>query len=172
METSGEPDSDTPQAILEERLDQHDYEIFRLLNENGRMPDTEIAERVGLSRTAVKRRREKLVDEGILEVLAVIVLQEANLAYADVRIQIDNNATREERDELIQRLIHSSLFYSVDSVLGEYDILTRGWHATLGELKRFVEDLLEESDVVAEYDIMPLVHTWKAWDKVIDEPDT
>jgi DNA-binding Lrp family transcriptional regulator len=171
MDCPENPNPDTPQAILEERLDEYDYEIFRLLNENGRMPDTEIAERVGLSRTAVKRRREKLVDEGILDVLAVIVLQEADLAYADVRIQVSNQATRQERDELIARLIDSSLFYSVDSILGEYDILARGWHASLGELKRYIEDLLVESNVVVEYEITPLVHTWKAWDKVLDEPE-
>jgi len=172
-ETDGDRDADpnSPQAILEAHLDEHDYEIFRALNENGRISDTELAERVGLSRTAVRRRREKLVDEGILEVLAVIVLQEADLAYADVRIWIEQGATRAERDALIGLFVDSDLFYSVDSTMGDGDLLVRGWHASLGEFKRFFEDLLEGVTVIDDYHVTPIVKTWKAWDKVLDRPD-
>ncbi|RLM76858.1 AsnC family protein, partial [Halobellus sp. Atlit-38R] len=40
-------DPNTPEAVLENYLDEHDYEIFRALNANGRISDTELAERVG-----------------------------------------------------------------------------------------------------------------------------
>lgn len=162
----------SPQAILEDRLDENDFKIFEALNENGRMSDTELAERVGLSRTAVRRRRENLVESGILKVLAVIVLQEADLAYADVRISLQSSASSADRNDLIEELVDADLVYSVDSVLGEFDLFARGWHASLGELKTYFWELLEDETIVVDYEITPVVDTWKAWDRELDRPES
>lgn len=167
----GEPRPDTPRAILEDELDEEDFKIFRALNENGRMSDTELAERVGLSRTAVRRRREKLSDSGVLEVLAVLVLQETDLAYADVRVTVDKSAPSDMRDQLIESLIDAELVYSVDSCLGEYDLFVRTWHASLNDVKSYIWDLLDDHEAVAEYDIIPVVKTWKAWDRKLARPE-
>lgn len=161
---------DTPRAVFKEYLDEHDYQIFSALNENGRMSDTDLAERVGLSRTAVRRRREKLVESGVLEVLAVLVLQEANLAYADVRVVLDQAASSDERDRLIANLVDAELVYSVDSVLGDHDLLVQAYHSSLGRVKTYIWDLLEDEPAVANYDITPVVKTWKAWDRELDRP--
>ncbi len=165
-----EPQSDTPQAILEDLLDEHDYEIFEALNENGRMSDTELAERVGLSRTAVRRRREKLAESGFLKILAVLVLQEGDLAYGDVRVSLDQCVGPDTREDLIERLIDAELVYSLDSCLGEYDLFVRAWHESLDELKAYVWDLLGSEDAVEAYDITPVVKTWKAWDRELNRP--
>lgn len=162
----------SPQEILENQLDENDYKIFEALNENGRMSDTELAERVGLSRTAVRRRRENLVESGTLKVLAVIVLQEADLAYADIRISLQSTASSADRNTLIKKLVNADLIYSVDSVLGEFDLFVRGWHASLGELKSYFWELLEDEAIVADYEITPVVDTWKAWDRTLGTPES
>lgn len=167
----GEGDGpDTPSAILRDHLDEHDYQIFEALNENGRMSDTELAERVGLSRTAVRRRREKLTDSGVLEILAVIVLQEADLAYADVRVTLEQGAGAEDRSRLIERFIDAELVYSLDSCLGDHDLFVRAWHVSLGDLKRYIWDIMEEESAVAEFEITPVVKTWKAWNRELERP--
>jgi Lrp/AsnC family transcriptional regulator, leucine-responsive regulatory protein len=163
---------DTPQAILEDHLDEHDYRIFKALNEDGRMSDTELANRVDLSRTAVRRRREKLKESGILEVLAVIVLQEANLAYADVRVQLDQSTKAKSRDGLIEKLIDAELVYSLDSCIGDHDLFVRTWHASLGAVKSYIWDLLDGESAVESYEITPVVKTWKAWDRELDRPSS
>lgn len=160
----------SPRTILENQLDEDDYKIFEALNENGRMSDTELAERVGLSRTAVRRRRENLIESGILKVLAVIVLQEADLAYADIRISLHSSATSTDRNELIETLVDAELIYSVNSVLGEHDLFVRGWHASLGDLKSYFWGLLEDKPIVDDYEITPVVNTWKAWDRELNRP--
>jgi len=73
-----------PQVVelLEETMDHKDYLIFRELNENGRLSDTELAERVGLSRTAERGRRKKLQEDGILEIFALLVFKKADYRYA------------------------------------------------------------------------------------------
>ncbi|WP_049996231.1 Lrp/AsnC family transcriptional regulator [Halococcus sediminicola] len=167
---SAASDKHSPQRILEEHLDELDYQIFEALNENGRMSDTELADRVGLSRTAVRRRRENLTESGILEVLAVVVLQEANLAYADVRISLNRGVDSQQRNEFIRTLIEAELLYSVDSIMGDHDLFVRGWHSTLGNLKTYLWKLLESQPAVADFTISPVVHTWKAWDRELDLP--
>lgn len=170
MSDTDQLNPDTPQAILEEYLDENDYCIFKALNENGRMSDTELAERVGLSRTAVRRRRENLVESGILKVLAVVVLQEADLAYADVRIQLDQMAKADHRDALIEKLIDADLIYSVDSCIGDHDLFVRMWHASLGAIKAYVWRMLEDEPAIEHYEITPVVKTWKAWDRELERP--
>lgn len=169
-ENQNDPPADSPEAILRAHLDDQDYQIFEALNENGRMSDTELADRVGLSRTAVRRRRENLTESGILEILAVIVLQEADLAYADVRVSVDQSVGRTKRDALIERLLDAELVYSLDSCLGDYDLFVRTWHTTLNDVKAYVWDLLDDDPAVDGYDITPVVKTWKAWNRELDRP--
>lgn len=48
-------------------LDGFDNEIIHLLKENARMTYSEIGERIGLSRTAVKNRMKALEESGIIQ---------------------------------------------------------------------------------------------------------
>lgn len=166
--TNGE--RSVPQQILEEYLDEHDYQIFQKLNEDGRISDTELAEEIGLSRSAVRRRRENLIERGAVDVLAVIVLQELDLAYADVLVDLDKDAASEERSELISKLIDEDLIYSLDSCLGQYDLFVRLWHESLGDVKSYTWELFADEPIVDSYEVVPMVHTWKAWDKELDRP--
>lgn len=166
----GEQDVSLQQEVLREYLDATDYEIFQALNEDGRMSDTELAERVGLSRTAVRRRREQLLDDGLLDVLAVVVLQEGGFAYGDVLVYLDNSVSVRERERLIEQLIDAELIYSVDSCLGEYDLFVRLWHHSMNELKSYVWKQFEQEPAVEDFTLVPVAKTWKAWDKELDRP--
>lgn len=54
-------------------IDGIDNKIINLLLENGRMPFSEIAEQVNLTRTAVKNRITALEEKGIIEGYRVII---------------------------------------------------------------------------------------------------
>lgn len=161
-------ENDEVRTILEESLDETDYQIYRVLNQDGRISDTEIAERVGLSHTAVRRRREKLVEEGVLDVLAVLILQEADLAYADVRVKLSQEPTPEEIEAFVQDLLYEELIYEIDEYMGRYDLLVRVWHSSLRNLKQYVNEQLQTRTEVESYEIEPVIKTRKAWHKVID----
>lgn len=158
------------QQILEDYLDEHDYHIFQKLNENGRISDTELAEEIGLSRSAVRRRRENLIERGAVDVLAVIVLQELDLAYADVLVNLHKDASTGKRSEFISQLIDEDLIYSLDSCLGKYDLFVRLWHESLSDIKSYTWELFADESIVDSYEVVPMVHTWKAWDKELDRP--
>lgn len=165
--SDGWVENDEVKSILEEQLDERDYQIFKALNENGRISDTELSEQVGLSRTAARRRREKLQQDGIIDVLAVIVLQEADLAYADVRVSFSTDATQAEVDAFVDDIVECELVYEVSEYLGSTDMLVRAWHASLHELKGYVSERLRGNSVIEEYEIAPIVRTRKAWQKIL-----
>ncbi|WP_458208842.1 winged helix-turn-helix transcriptional regulator [Haladaptatus sp. NG-SE-30] len=110
-------ENDKVREILQEHLGETDYAIYRELNTLGRISDTELGERVGLSWTAARRRRKKLIEEGIIDILAVMVLQRAELAYADIRLCFDTAATNEDVNKFIDQFIQEELIYEIDEYI-------------------------------------------------------
>lgn len=161
-------DNESIKRILEEKLDEKDYQIFQVLNQNGRISDTELGERVGLSRTAARRRRRNLQEEGVLDVIAVLILQEVEMAYADVRVKFSTESPPGEIDAFVEGLLHEELIFEVDEYMGEYDLLLRIWHATLRDVKTYTNQLLQSSQVVESYETHPVIRTRKAWHKVFN----
>lgn len=53
-------------------LDQLDREIIRLLQYDGRMPFTQIAEKVGVSEGTVRRRVTQLTESGIMQIVGIV----------------------------------------------------------------------------------------------------
>jgi Lrp/AsnC family transcriptional regulator for asnA, asnC and gidA len=52
-------------------LDDADKAIIELLQEDGRMPYTRLASSVGLSEAAVRQRVQRLVDDNVVQIVAV-----------------------------------------------------------------------------------------------------
>ncbi len=49
-----------------------DYRIIRLLQKNGRIPNTEIAKKLGISEATVRNRMQTMIREERIQVLAVV----------------------------------------------------------------------------------------------------
>ena len=49
-----------------------DYKIFRLLQKNGRIPNTEIAKILGISEATVRKRLQNLIQDERIQVIAVV----------------------------------------------------------------------------------------------------
>jgi len=54
-----------------EGIDRTDSRIIRLLQQDGRMPNTEIAARLGISEATVRSRLEQLIREKVIQIVAV-----------------------------------------------------------------------------------------------------
>lgn len=158
-------------TILQRHLDETDYRIYKELNANGRLPDTELGNRVGLSRTAARRRRKSLEEDNIIDVTGVLVLQEAELAYADVRVRIGSDASEAEIEAFVADLAEDELVYELDEYMGEFDLLVRVWHASLSDIKGYLRETLQQSPVVESYEATPVTKTIKAWHKKLDAFD-
>lgn len=160
-------DNEKVKRILKEHLDETDYRIYKELNRAGRISDTELGERVGLSRTAARRRRRKLQEEGLIDVIGVLVLQEADLAYADVFVTLAPNVGTEELDKFIDDMQGEELIYEIEEYMGKYDLLLRVWHSSLTDVKSYLWSQLQEREAVEQYETVPVTRTHKAWHKTI-----
>ncbi len=112
-------------SVFNGKLDDIDIKIYQALRENGRMSDTEIAKRIGVSITTVRRRRLRLQEEGYLQIIGLLLLRAANVAYADVLVKLNQQAKIEEEiNEFINDAINNPRVYEVTQYIGgNYDIL-------------------------------------------------
>ena len=53
-------------------VDDIDSQIIKILNLNGRTPNTEIANKLKLSETAIRKRIKKLLDDEVIQIVAVV----------------------------------------------------------------------------------------------------
>lgn len=160
-------DNEKVKRILKEHLDETDYRIYKALNEDGRISDTELGERVGLSRTAARRRRKNLEEKGFVDVLGVLVLQKADFAYADVFVTLDAGVGADELEAFIEDAQNEELIYEIEEYMGKYDLLLRVWHASLSDVKTYLRSKLQDNDAVESYETIPITKTHKAWHKAI-----
>ena len=54
------------------QVDDIDSQIIKILNLNGRTPNTEIASKLKLSETAIRKRIKKLLDDEVIQIVAVV----------------------------------------------------------------------------------------------------
>lgn len=150
--------------ILKGKLDDLDIKIYQLLREDGRMSDTKIAEKLQVSITTVRRRRMRLQEEGILQIIGLILLRAANVAYADVLIKFKQNVKMEEIKEFISRAVFNPRIYEATEYFGgEYDLLLRFFESNPEKLKYHIDKFLREVDIVEIYRIFPAIGSPKAW---------
>lgn len=152
--------------IFKRKLDETDIRIYMLLRENGKMSDSEIARKLGISVTTVRRRRKRLQDEGILQIIALLLLKAANASYADVLVKFKQGIKIEEVNEFISDAIKNPRIYEVTLYIGgKYDVLLRFFEGNLESLNYHIEKFLRSSQVVERYEVNTAVGSPKAWYK-------
>ncbi|BBO68987.1 transcriptional regulator [Desulfosarcina alkanivorans] len=82
-------------------IDDIDAEIINMLKKNGRTPNTEIANVLNRSETAIRKRLKRLLDEEIIQIVAVV--NQKKLGYeieGNIRIKTDIKKTGQVKREL------------------------------------------------------------------------
>ncbi len=99
-------------------VDDIDTEIIKLLNINGRTPNTEIAKKLNLSETAIRKRIKKLLDDEVIQIVAVV--NHEKLGYilgGNIKVKTDIKKT----DVVIISLnTYEGIWYSAQ-LTGAYD---------------------------------------------------
>jgi Lrp/AsnC family transcriptional regulator for asnA, asnC and gidA len=68
-----------------------DYKLIRLLQKNGRVPNTELAKELGVSEATVRNRFQRLTKEGSLQIVAVLnpfKLKTGNVGVMRIDVEI------------------------------------------------------------------------------------
>src|SRR6185503_10354918 len=86
-------------------LDRQDRQILALLQENGRMTNLELSEKIGLSPTPCLRRVKRLEEEGVITGYAAIVDQKAYGLPLSVFVSVRLNQQNEEQIKEFEKAV-------------------------------------------------------------------
>jgi len=99
-------------------IDSIDSKIFRLLQTNGRLPNTEIAKKIGISESTVRNRINRLINSGIIRITAIGNPEKLGFdVIGHLTISIDHQKT----DRVIQALNEIPDFWYITHTVGAAD---------------------------------------------------
>lgn len=116
-------------------IDSIDRQIIRLLQEDGRRPNVDIASEMGVSEATVRRRIEHLLNEGMIRIAAVPDPAKVGFPISTViGLQVDLGKVGEIGEQLAQM----EKVYSVRYTTGEYDIVVEALFQSDEQLLEFL----------------------------------
>jgi Lrp/AsnC family transcriptional regulator for asnA, asnC and gidA len=104
---------------LKIKIDDTDLQIIKILTEDGRTPFAQIAKRLGVSTGMIRQRYHRLVQDGVLQVVAVtnpLLMGYTTMAHIGVKVNV--NLLEEIADEIAS---FEEVIYLV-LVTGSYDL--------------------------------------------------
>jgi Transcriptional regulators len=149
--------------VLGDMLSPTDINLLRLLNEDGRLSDAELARKLNVSVSTVRARRRYLEDRGILKIVGVIVLKNLNLPYADVIIQLNHKQLNKYYGEYLEYLINNDKIYEITQYLNNYvmiRVFDKDYQQLLGTINSVI---LSGKEIIKRYNIFVAGTTYKAW---------
>ncbi len=117
--------------------DELDMTIIEELQKDGRMPVVELAKKLGVSRVSAAKRLQRLLSEGITEIIAVT--EPGSLGYemtAMIGIKVVPGAV----DDVANKLASFNSVHFVTIILGHYDILLGVHFSEILALSDFLRD--------------------------------
>lgn len=134
-------------------IDQTDRKIIKLLQKNGRMPNTEIAKNTGINETTVRYRMQRLIKEEYIEIAAIInPTKLGNGVEGSIRIRADIKHMKQVTQAL-KRI--PELFY-VARVSGKADFNTNFSVKDMQSARKLI-DRINTIDGVTDTDMVTVL---------------
>lgn len=120
-------------------LDSTDQALLTRLRDNSRASTSELARQLGLSRSTVQSRLNKLLDNGVITGFTLQLGENysAKLIRAHVLIELDQKLTGQTQAELKQMHKVTALY----AISGAYDMIALVEAHSTGELSRLLDEI-------------------------------
>lgn len=157
---------------LRMQIDKVERQIILLLQENGRMSYVEMAEIIGVTEGTIRRKVNRLVEEGIIKVAAVANPFAIGFdTPAIITIKTEQGRVLEVADQISR--LPGVRFVALTT--GTYDIIMEGYWANNQELSHFLTTELAGVQGVREFNtslVLKLVkqaYDWGVPEKAVTE---
>jgi len=141
------------------QIDTVDIEIVNLLMEDGRLSAAVIARKIGgISERAVRYRIEKMVEDGIIRISAIV--NPKSLGYfvvADVMLEVESDSIQ----EVAQRMTLYECVSYVAYAIGDTDLSVQVVAHDNNEVYRFVTEVIGKTPGVRKTSTMIVPHVLK-----------
>jgi len=119
-------------------VDDIDAGIIKLLNLNGRTPNTEIAKKLNLSETAIRKRIKKLLEDEIIQIVAVVNQEKLGYIFrGNVSIRTDIKKIDDVKNELYK----IDCIWYIAHLTGAFDFDVEFSAKSQDELRMFIEQI-------------------------------
>jgi len=140
------------------QTDEIDLEIISILNEDGRTPFAQIAKRLGVSPGMIRMRYERMVREGVLQVVAVtnpLLMGFSTMAHIGVKVNV--NRLQEIADQIaaFEEVIYLVL------VTGSFDLIVEVVCRDKNHLMDFLMKKLHAVDGIKDTETFIYLHIAK-----------
>jgi Lrp/AsnC family transcriptional regulator for asnA, asnC and gidA len=154
-------------------FDKTDVKIVNLLLEDGRMPSSEIARRIGdISERAVRYRIDRMMDESVIRVSAVAKPQAFGLTtIADVWMEVESDRIL----EVARKMVEFDNVSYVACGIGESDVSIQIVAKDTAEIYQFITEVVRKVPGVRKTttSIVPLilkdVYQWRVPERIVRE---
>jgi Lrp/AsnC family transcriptional regulator for asnA, asnC and gidA len=132
-----------------------DYKIIRLLQKNGRIPNTEIAKKLGVSEATVRNRLQTLIKEEHIQILAIAnPIKLKSGIVGNIRIKAENKKLEHVGKELfkIEELWYVSQLVGKDDFDAEYYVSSQGEFGRLIDRIKKIDGIVNlETSLIVRY---------------------
>ncbi|MZI92758.1 AsnC family transcriptional regulator [Vibrio sp. CAIM 722] len=111
---------------MEDSLDKIDYKLLRLLQQDGRMSNAELADKVNISPATCHRRLDRLFkSDAIQSVRAIVAPNKVDLSSLVIVGVVLDRSTPESFAEFEQAIVTMPVIIDCQLVAGEFDYFLR-----------------------------------------------
>ena len=140
-------------------IDEKDLRIIDMLRENARIPVTEIASRLDVSESTIRKRIRGLEKNGVITQYTVVV-DPSKLGYNSVSmVGIDVESTH--LLDVAMRMTEFPEVKFVATSTGDHMIITEIWTNDSKELGRFITKNIEKQEGVKRVSPTIILENWK-----------
>lgn len=127
-------------------MDNLDKRLLSLLRENARLPTARLARELGVTRSTVQGRIDRLLRRGVISRFTIDQASghEASLVRAHVLIKVDQQLTARVQIKLQKEPSITAIF----AVSGEYDLIVVAAAHSTGELNQLLDAIAAIEGVV------------------------
>ena len=127
-------------------MDNTDQRLIAALRRDSRTPLSSLAAELGLSRTTVRSRIERLIERG--EILGFTLRLKSDIAHAPVRGMMMLGIEGRGAEKIMHRLLGIAAVQAVHSTNGKWDLIAEIGTETLEELDKVLFDIRRIDGVV------------------------
>jgi Lrp/AsnC family transcriptional regulator for asnA, asnC and gidA len=141
--------------------DETDREIIRILNQDGRITNNDIATRLNVSEGTVRNRIKKLSDAGLLKVAGLINPDDSpdkQLMLLGVNITSSKDLTKKAAELAKLPNVESAYITA-----GRYDIMVEVWIDAKGGLIEFLSKTLAKVEGIASTESFLVMKSFNKW---------
>jgi Lrp/AsnC family transcriptional regulator for asnA, asnC and gidA len=136
---------------LYSQLDDLDYAIARALQDNARLPFTQIAKELGVTEKTVRIRVQQMQDEGVLSLVGVVNPVKAGLTVQSL-IQVAVEA--DKLDDVVAELQEIYEVRLVVLTTGDYQLMIQVLNRDYEELSQFLMNKLNKIKGITKVNVI------------------